>query len=226
MSINILKFKHPFTCIVAGSTSSGKTIWTRNLLEYNRFLITLNKTNLKVLWCYGVYQDIYKIPINSVEIVYFNGLPNIDIINENKPDVIILDDLMNEINNDKTVKDMFIKFSHHWNISVIFIVQNIFNKDKYMRTISLNSHYIVIMRGVRLTQQIGVLGNQIFPGKTKKIIEIFKRATKENYSYLIFDLHPQSVDRFRIRNRIFKSELPECLKKDLILYQYFMKYKK
>ena len=32
-SFSDLKFKHPFTCIVSGMTSSGKTLLVRNILK-------------------------------------------------------------------------------------------------------------------------------------------------------------------------------------------------
>jgi len=212
MSVSFLKFKHPFTCICAGSTSSGKTVWTRSLLENWKYLIDINKSNLKVLWCYGQFQDLYNTELENVNIDYFQGIPSQEQIEEFKPDIVVIDDLMSDLKNDENIKNLFIKGSHHMNISVIFIVQNLFNQDKNMRTISLNAHYINIMKGIRLTQQVGILGNQIYPGRSKTFINIFKRATEPNFGYLLIDLHPASVDQFRLRTRIFKHELPEQLK--------------
>ena len=208
MSVCSFKFKHPFTCIVSGTTSSGKTFFTRNLLSGWKYLIDIkSKKKIKVLWFHGQKQFIHDEPIPNVEIVYHENLPNQESIENFQPDLIVIDDLMGNSTNDDNVKELFIKGSHHKNISIIYIVQNIFNRDKNQRTISLNAHYIVVMRGIRLTQQVGILANQIFPGKSKQVIEVFKRATKQNFGYLIFDLHPQSEERFRLRSRIFKHEL-------------------
>jgi len=55
---------------------------------------------------------------------------------------------MNETN--RSVTDLFTKGSHHRNISEIYIVQNLFNKRKEHRTISLNSHYIVVFKALQL----------------------------------------------------------------------------
>lgn len=211
MSVSELKFKHPFTCIVAGITSSGKTCWTRKLLENHNYLIDMNKMDVKVLWCFGSEQEIYTISIENVHVFYSKGIPTIDLIQETKPDIIVIDDLMNELKKDEMVKNLFIKESHHSNISVIYITQNIFAQEKSMRTISLNAHYIIIMKGIRLTQQVSILGNQIYPGKSKKFLNIFKQATMKPFSYLLIDLHPKSNDLLRLRNRIFKEELPTAL---------------
>ena len=212
MALDDLKFKHPFTCIVAGSTSSGKTNWVYNLLENWEYLIKIRTNNLKVLWCYGQQESLLNKNSKNFKIDYFQGIPSEDDIKSILPNIIVLDDLMNELKSDLNVKNLFTKLSHHLNISVIFITQNIFSQDKSMRTISLNSHYICVMKSVRLTQQIGILANQIWPGKGKKIIDIYIKATENNFSYLLFDLHPQQIeDKFRIRNRIFRQELPRNL---------------
>ena len=210
MSINDLKFKHPFTCIIAGTTSSGKTYIARRLLENWNLLIDTNLKSFKVLWCYGQMQVIYNQPIANIEIIYHKGIPTEEIIDNIKPNLIVLDDLMENVKTNNTVTNLFTKKSHHMNISVIFIVQNLFNKE--MRTISLNSHYILVMKGVRITQQVGILGRQIFPSKSKEIMRIFKDATNKPFGYLLFDLHPQSSEEFRLRTRIFREEVPKQLR--------------
>jgi hypothetical protein len=54
-----------------------------------------------------------------------------------KKHLIILDDLMDET--DQRVASMFTTKSHHRNISVMYIVQNLFHRGKHNRTISLNA---------------------------------------------------------------------------------------
>ena len=206
MDFNDLKFKHPFTSIVAGITSSGKTILTRRILENWKTLINSNLKSFKVLWCYGQMQELYSRKIPNVEVIYHKGIPNETDIENIRPNLIVLDDLMENIKPNDTITNLFTKKSHHMNISVIFIVQNLFNKE--MRTISLNSHYIIVMKGVRITQQVGILGRQLFPNKSNEIMKIFKDATSKPFGYLVFDLHPQSNEEFRLRTRIFKEEIP------------------
>jgi hypothetical protein len=69
-----------------------------------------------------------------------------------KPCLIILDDLINDAYS-KCVCDLFTKGSHHRNISVILITQNLFYQSKYCRGISLNAKYIVL-KNVRDMNQL------------------------------------------------------------------------
>jgi len=89
--------------------------------------------------------------------------------------LLILDDLMNETN--QNVTDLFTKGSHHRNLSVAYIVQNLFNNGKH-RTISLNSHYIVVFKNPRHASQIVHLAKQAYPPK------LFKKHLKTQHLLL------------------------------------------
>src|SRR6266705_4415768 len=171
---NHLKFKHPFTCMVSGTTSSGKTHLVRRILSNWKYIIDIKLNRLKILWCFGQHQDLYKIPIKNVDINYYEGLPSLNDIKSIAPHVIVLDDLMEDVKKD--VVTLFTRGSHHMNISVFLIVQNLFNPN--LRTISLNSHYIIIMKGLRTTHQVEFLARQIFPGKSKSVLSAYKLATQ------------------------------------------------
>ena len=47
---------------------------------------------------------------------------------------------------DETVANLFTKGSHHRNVSVVFLAQNLLPKNKCARTMSLNAHYIVLFK--------------------------------------------------------------------------------
>jgi len=55
---------------------------------------------------------------------------------------------------DNAVIDLFSKGSHHKNLSVIFITQNLFHQYRGMQDISLNSNYIVVFKNPRDRAQI------------------------------------------------------------------------
>ena len=210
MSINDLKFHHPFTCVVAGMTSSGKTVFVKRLLSSWNFLIkNLETEKLKCLWCFNEDSSISEDQTpKNVNLINFNGIPTKEEITKIKPDIIVIDDQMDDVTNE--VKNLFIRGSHHQNISVILIVQNLFNSHKLMRTINLNSHYIVLMKGIRNLDQIQRLGSQTIGSQ---LTEIFKQATTTPFSYLLIDFHPRGVDELRVRTKIFPEDVPISLRK-------------
>ena len=200
---NDCRFRRPFNAIVAGPSASGKTYFIRDLLSNHSSLFLPSQKNLRVLWCYGVDQKLYHSAIPNVEVIYREGLVNDETLTEMKPELIILDDLMSETANCKELELLFTRRSHHNNISVIYVVQNLFQQGKFIRTVSLNSHYIVLMKNARDRQQVARLGSQVFPGKARYFAAIYEDATREPYSNLVVDLHPLCPDKFRLKSLVF-----------------------
>lgn len=112
-----------------------------------------------------------------------------------KPRLVIIDDLMNETNSD--VVDLFTKGSHHFNVSVMYVTQNIFNQGRGRRTISLNAHYIVVFKNFRDRIQ-----------NHRYIQEAYKDATNDPFGYLLFDLKQSTPDLYRYRAHIFPGYYP------------------
>jgi len=75
------------------------------------------------------------------------GLSDIGDFDGREPTLLIIDDLMQETN--ETVANMFTKGSRHRNVSVVFLAQNLFPKNKFARTTSLNAHYMVLFKNPR-----------------------------------------------------------------------------
>ena len=114
----------------------------------------------RVTWYYGEGQSAYEnldIPNMRLE----EGLPTS--FDASKRNIVVLDDLMAET--DERVTNLFTKKSHHCNTSVIYLVQNLFPKNKESRTISLNSQYIVVFKNPRDVSQMTTLAKQMYPGQ-------------------------------------------------------------
>ena len=205
-----VQFKHPFTALVAGATGSGKTVLIRRLLRNHVWTIAnVNESKLRVIWIYGAWQNEYNIPLapDSVEVAYMQTLPGVDDIQSFKPHLIIVDDLMHEMSNNKEMSDWFSKYSHHNNISVMFVVQNLFFKGNLMRTISLNAQYIILLKNARDRNQVAHLGRQLFPNKSKMFINVYNDATTQPYGYLVIDTTTTTPDKYRLRRRLTREEV-------------------
>ena len=67
-----------------------------------------------------------------------------------------------------------------------------------MRTLSLNSHYLVLFKNARDASQVANLARQMYSGKSAYMIEAFKNATSAPYGYLLIDLKQETDDKFRL----------------------------
>jgi Poxvirus A32 protein len=199
-----LMLRHPFTSIVCGPTGSGKTDLIRAIINSHveTIYIELNDRYLNVLWCFGVYQDQYEIPLSNTIITYYKGIPSAAEIASIRPDVIVFDDLQLEVADNPEISNLFTRGSHHLNISVFLLVQNLFQKGKAMRNSSLNAQYIFLLKNVRDRRQIITFASQMFPGDTKHFMESYNLATGSNFGYLLIDLKNDTPDAVRLRSKV------------------------
>ena len=197
-----VRWVHPFTAIISGPSSCGKTYFLLRFIESIEHMIT--PIPEEVVYCYSEYQPIFN-QFKQKGVVFNEGIPEVDDWTNNKRRLVIIDDLMHEA--DERITRLFTKISHHRSMSVIQVVQNIFSKNKEQRTISLNSHYLVIFKNPRDKSQIINLGKQIYPGQSEFVREAFKSATATPNSYILFDLRQETSDQLRLRANIFPGEL-------------------
>jgi len=128
-------------------------------------------------------------------------MPDFTKFNGRRSTFLVLDDLMSETNDD--VASLFTKGSHHRNVSVMFLTQNLFYKNRHMRTISLNCQYMILFKNPRDAGQFSVLAQQMYPSGFKFAEEAYQDATERPFGYLFVDLKPQQDERYRLRTNIF-----------------------
>ena len=108
--------QHPFTCIVAGCTQSGKTVWVKTLLENAQKIIS--PPVQRIIWCYGQWQPSYFDMLRTIPGIEFNkGIPEdinkVDYLDISQRNLIVLDDFMAQSSKDKRIAHLFTKGSHH-----------------------------------------------------------------------------------------------------------------
>jgi hypothetical protein len=188
------RLKTPFTSVISGPTGCGKTSLIERLIVNST--VYADNPPEKIVYCYGVWQDGFS-RLENVE--FHEGLENVEekFPSDGKQRWLILDDLMNELNTIQSdVEKLFTRLSHHRNISVFFLTQNLFHKN--LRTITLNAHYIFLFKNPRDASQITFLGRQLFPSRPNFLVNAYEDATRRPHSFLLLDLKQNTSDDMHV----------------------------
>lgn len=158
------KFKSPSSIFIVGPSGCGKTCSTKSLLLQH--LDELFASPRAVIhYCYGAWQDGFR-EMHQHGIKSHDNLPDEKQLKQWFPKdggLLVMDDLMTEGGDDKEVLDLFTKHSHHRNITVIYICQDMSPPGKYAKSISRNAHYVVAFKNPRNQLGFKHLLLQAFP---------------------------------------------------------------
>jgi hypothetical protein len=151
-------------------------------------------------------QPIYEY-FKTIGATLIKGVPDDEqlhlIIQSPEAKLIILDDMM-EMLDSVMLSKIFTVHVHHNNLSCIFLTQNLFQKSKHLRTISLNTQYIMVFKSPRDTMQIKTLGRQMH-GSGQFLEAAFHDCTKEPYGHLLIDFRQNTPENIRVRSNVFNA---------------------
>ena len=196
-----MELQHPFTCIIAGPSGCGKTSLTKAIIHHK----LIEPKPHKIVWLYAENQPMYK-SMPGVE--FIQGIPDdLEVrFDAHYNNLLVIDDLMTRFQNDDRLTRLFSVGSHHRNLSIIFIVHNLFSQGKQMRTLSLNTHYMILFKNPRDRLQISVLARQMYANNANFLMEAYHDATQQAYGYLMIDLKPTTNESVRVRTGILPSD--------------------
>jgi hypothetical protein len=197
---------HPSSLVIAGPSRSGKTTFLRKLFEQRM----IYPFPVKIVLVFGEWQKEYDRMRTMLPIIEFvKGPMSEELYDQFDPaieNMLVLDDQMTDAGNTNQLEKYFVQGSHHKNLTVVFIVQNIFNKGKAMRSSTLNTNYLTLYKSPRDRAQIGCLGRQMYPDKWRAFLAAFQHATEDPYTYMLVDLLPDTPDEYRLRGNIFNED--------------------
>ena len=179
----------------------------RQILEH-RLIVPFQS---RILWVYGEWQEYYealRALFPHIEFVHGWREQLYDTIRADETNLLVLDDQMCDASDSKQLARLFTQGSHHRNLTVIYLVQNVYDKGKSSRTVSLNAHYQVVFRNRRDASQFRVLASQMAPHRSGWLMDAFEDATREPFGYLLIDNHPRTPDdhRFRIAHIAWRTD--------------------
>ena len=192
------RFKTPSSIMIVGPSGCGKTCFTESLLLDHLEELFVNPPPT-IHYCYGAWQDGFR-DMKDAGVQFYEGVPTTFHLQKwfPKGGLLVLDDLMVEGGEDKELLDLFTKHSHHQNITVLYLCQDMFPPGKYAKSISRNAHYIVAFKNPR--DQLGMknLLLQAFPTCWQDMMDVYEKVTERPFGYTVLDLHPASDDRKRV----------------------------
>ena len=171
-----IKFLANHNTIVFGQTGAGKTHFMLEVIRHK----LVHPFPENIYYMYRVHQSFME---EHPEITFIEGL-NFSLMDTSKPSMLVIDDLVLSTNQD--VAEMFILGSHHKQVSIFFLTQNLFPNCNLFRTMSANAHYFVIFQNQRNFRQVMTVARQVFVGKdVNRIVNAYKRAGETPRGFII-----------------------------------------
>lgn len=206
-------FEQPTQMIVAGPTKSGKTTLVTRIIKNKN--IMFNPPPEEVYWFYTMDKSIE--PVRKElddDVIFIRGVATYSFL-ENKvcdgrPKIVVLDDMQSETRGAASftqISNMFTRLSHHGNVTIIMLVQNMY-LNKNMREITNQCENIIVMAngssGHQMqhfaTQQLGTKSSDFL---RKFVLKNVKLWSSHGY-FLISNGANDGVDK--IRTGIFPGE--------------------
>ena len=201
---------HPYRILITGGSGSGKTNALLNLMNHQldidknlslckRSQYLINKREKVGLNHFNDPKAFMEYS-NDMQDVYKN-IEDYNPIKKRKVPIIFDDMIADIINNNKLnpiVTELFIR-GRKLNIPIVFITQSYFKVPKDIR---LNSTHFFIMKipNKRELQQIAL--NHSSDIDFKDFMNIYKKCTKEPYSFLVNDTTLPSDNPLRFRKNL------------------------
>ena len=197
-----IRLKENFKLFVSGPSRCGKTFFISELLEnIDTFAKDPPET---VLYIYKIWQtkfDEMKSVVDGFIEDNENVVHQLKELALGQRVFVIFDDLINS----KSLVDIATLFTvdgRHMNMSMAFLTQRMFVNNEHFRQISQNCDYFCVFKNPRNSSEIRTLAQQLTPGSLS-LIEIYKEATKNPFSYLLINLTQECDPSVKYLSHIF-----------------------
>ena len=159
-----LELQLPFLMLLTGCSRSGKSMLTTRLMALSSRVMTRTPACVLVSYCHmkPAYRELARQAPCLVELL--DGAKHFTEQLTMEPGTLVIVDDM-QATHAPLLSSWFTR-THHYDSSIIHLVQNIFDQDPSHRTISLNTTYIVLFKNPRDMSQVSHLDKQVYPGGT------------------------------------------------------------
>ena len=203
-------FNHPTQIIITGPTKAGKTTLAIQILS-NRDVMLPGLQ--EIYWFYTMESSTTKAREHLPGVNFVQGFPTLEkleSLDTTIPKLIVLDDMQEMTDKKATFEDLkklFTAVSHHCNISLIFIVQDIY-VNKNMTRLANQAENLLAMCNGAACYQIPKLGNKLFGSGHEHFIRWAISDVKANSShgYLLLSTGAEVLDCYKVRSKILPQD--------------------
>jgi hypothetical protein len=198
-----LRLQWPFRMLVAGSSGCGKSTLTTRVVAQAENIMTRAPSLILVFYSHmqDAYRELQRVAKCPVKLL--DGQKNLTPSLKTAPGTLVIVDDM-QATHAEIVSAWFTRKSHHMDSSIMYLVQNVFDKSIHHRTISLNATYIVLFKNPRDGSQVSHLDRQVYPGSGGLLTAAYRDATGSRpHSYIVADFNQATPELYRLRNTLF-----------------------
>ncbi len=188
----------PFRMIISGPTLAGKSQFCKQLIKHRN--VVFDKEFTRVL--YAIPEESAHLHQEFIEELrkYYNhleiveGLPNLSELQlrvDQRPKLIIIDDLMTKVFSSESMLHLVTQDSHHCNCSVVITCQNVFFPGKYTKSFLRNASEKVFFFDKTDSLLLSIISRHMFPSQQhflKRCFEwIYENRKDAKLKYLLVD---------------------------------------
>jgi hypothetical protein len=174
----------PFRAIIVAPSGGGKTNVLMNILH-----ITSGSFSRIVICLKSMQEPLYQYLAKQVpEIEFYEDgiIPDLETFDASINNLIVFDDLVNASKETHKIIDEYYIRARKKNVSLAYLSQNYFKTSKNVR---INCQYIFIKHLSSTRDLKLIISDYAIDKKIEEIIEIYKKATKDNpLGFILIDL--------------------------------------
>lgn len=198
VSGQIVMIRSRSNIVIAGGTGSGKTVLMLKIFENAERLF--DEPPSQWLWFKG-----HEGTDTPRGIKTFNGIPDAELLEHLtkgvKGTAVVIDDGLVELTkNPDFLTKLVTVYTHHMNLTVFFLVQSLFYFPRIAR---INTQYYLLLKNPGDKLGTSTLFRHCAGARAAAYNEVFEQVTKDPFSYLLLDLHPQTNENHRLLSHIF-----------------------
>lgn len=183
----------PMTMILVGNPMSGKTYFVKTLLLNRDRIFTRQPKH--IYWFYGTEQSALftelinaNLPITFVAGHSYDNIARLKTIAAEEPGqyLCVFDDLQISIEKDREMTSLFAS-ARHLGLSLIVILQGIFNRSKELVFWLDATNFIVLFKMGISGNRLQLINSRLFPSYKRFLIDAFALVSKrqQGFPYLV-----------------------------------------